>query len=116
MRVSIPYHKNGTLMLGTFPGMTSQKHTINAIHHVPTLELNMDLEKVNRRPDTLTHLAIYTAGIAIGYEARGGNLRAENEAEWFTPEVLRAARVFLLAALLSHRSEGGVRKHSPSAT
>ena len=91
----IPYHKNGTLMLGTFPGMKSQRHVVTGVHHVPTLELIMDLEKEKKKPDTLTHLAIYTAGIAIGYELRGGNLGAENKAEWFTPQVLRAARVFL---------------------
>ena len=91
VRVSIPYHKNGSLMLGTFPGMKSQRHVVTGVHHVPTLELTMDLEKEKKRPDTLTHLATYTAGLAIGYEPRGGNLRAENKSEWFTPEVLRAA-------------------------
>ena len=95
MRVSIPYHKNGSLMLGNFPGMKPQRHTIKSPYRVPTLELNMDLDKPNRRPDMLTHLAIYTAGSAIGYETRGLNPRAENKADWFTPEVLRAARVFL---------------------
>ena len=95
MRVSTPYHKNGHLMLGTFSGMEPKKHDVKNVHRVPTLELNMDVEKVNRKPEILTHLAIYTAGIAIGYEAKGSNLRAENKADWFTPEVLRAARVFL---------------------
>ena len=95
MRVSTPHHRNGHLMLGTFPGMMSQKHVVKDIHHVPTLELNMDMEKANWKPDILTHLAIYTAGLAIGYETRGSNLRADNKSDWFTPEVLRAARVFL---------------------
>ena len=95
MRISTPYHKNGHLMLGTFPGMEPKKHVVRDVHQVPTLELNMDMGKPNRKPDLLTHLAIHTAGVAIGYETRGGNLRAENKADWFTPEVLRAARVFL---------------------
>ena len=41
---------------------------------------------------------MYTAGLATGYEphpAIGHNYRAENKADWFTPEVLRATRVFL---------------------
>ena len=48
-----------------------------------------------KKPDLLTHLAIHTAANAIGYETKGSNARADNKADWFTPEVLRAARVFL---------------------
>ena len=95
IRVSIPYHKNGNLMLGTFPGMQSRKHTVTNIHQVPTLGLTMEADKPMKKPDFLTHLAIHSAGAAVGYEVKGNSVRAENKAEWFTPEVLRAARVFL---------------------
>ena len=88
-----PYTKDGKLMLGTFPGMTSNRHVVTGVLQVPTLLPNMD--GVNEKPDQLTHFAIYTAGIATGYETRGTMSRAENKAAWFTPEVLRAARVFL---------------------
>ena len=95
MRVSTPYHKNGNLMLGTFPGMEPRKHTVMNIHQVPTLGLSMEMDKPQKKPDLLTHLAIHTAGTAIGYETKGNSFRAENKADRFTPEVLRAARVFL---------------------
>ena len=48
-----------------------------------------------KKPDLLTHLAIHIAAQAIGYETKANNRRADNKADWFTPEVLRAARVFL---------------------
>ena len=95
MRISTPYHKNGNLMLGTFPGMAPRKHKVVKPHQVPNLALTMEMDKAMKKPDLLTHLAIHTAANAIGYETRAGNARAENKADWFTPEVLRAARVFL---------------------
>ena len=95
MRVSTPYHKNGQLLLGTFPGMTTMKYIVTDIHLVPTLGLTMEVDKPMKKPDLLTHLAIHTATAAIGYVTRGSNARADNTADWFTPEVLRAARVFL---------------------
>ena len=95
MRVSTPYHKTGTLMLGTFPGMTPKKHKVVKPQLVPYLSLTAEIDKAAKKPDLLTHLAIHTAANAIGYETRAGNARADNKADWFTPEVLRAARVFL---------------------
>ena len=94
MRVSTPYHKNGTLMLGTFPGMAPKKHKAKP-QLVPYLSLTAETDKAAKKPDLLTHLAIHTAANAIGYETRAGSARAESKADWFTPEVLRAARVFL---------------------
>ena len=82
-------------MLGTFPGMAPRKHKVIKPHQVPNLALTMEMDKAMKKPDLLTHLAIHTAANAIGYETRAGNARAENKADWFTPEVLRAARVFL---------------------
>ena len=35
MRVSTQYHKNGPLLLGTFPGMTPKKYVVTDIHLVP---------------------------------------------------------------------------------
>ena len=114
MRISTPYHRNGHLMLGTFPGMEPRKHVVQDVHHVPTMELNMDMEKVNRKPDLLTHLAIHSAAVAIGYETRGSNLRAENKADWFTPEVLRAARVFLKdLSTDQHANQGAMEVQKP---
>ena len=95
MRVSTPYHKNGTLMLGTFPGMTPMKHKVIKPQQVPHLGLTMKVDEPMKKLDLLTHLAIHTAANAIGYETKGSNNRAENKADWFTPKVLRAARVFL---------------------
>ena len=95
MRVSTPYHKNGTLMLGTFPGIAPMKHKVIKPQQVPNLGLTMKVDEPMKKPDLLTHLAIHTAANAIGYETKGSNTRAENKADWFTPEVLRAARVFL---------------------
>ena len=74
MRVSTPYHKNGPLLLGTFPGMTPRKYTVTNIHQVPTLGLTMEVDKPH----------------------------AENKSDWFTPEVLRAARVFLKELSTAH--------------
>ena len=96
MRVSTPYHKNGTLMLGTFPGMAPKKHKVVKPQLVPYLSLTAEIDKAQKMPDLLTHLAIHTAANAIGGGGtRAGNARADNKADWFTPEVLRAARVFL---------------------
>ena len=87
--------RHGHLMLGTYPGMEPRKHTVKNVHQVPTLGLTMEVDKPTKKPDLLTHLAIHTAASAIGYETKGSNVRADNKADWFTPEVLRAARVFL---------------------
>ena len=76
--------------------MKSEKHDISNHHSLPTMSPDVDLAQ--RKPDHLTDFAIRTAGVAIAYEplpAIGHNSRAENKADWFTPEVLTAARVFL---------------------
>ena len=94
--VSIPFSKSGVLLLGTIPGMKSEKHEITNHYSPPTMSPGVDFAQ--KKPDHRTHFAIYTAGVAIGYEPQptiGHNYRAENKADWFTPEVLRAARVFL---------------------
>ena len=53
---------------------------------------------------------IQAAGLAIGYETHADNLRAENKVEWFTPEVLRAARVFLKDLSAAHFTNAGATK------
>ena len=73
--------------------MTSGCYEVNNHIAVPTMAPNVDFFK--KKPEQITHFAIYTAAVAIGYEPRGANARAENKADWFTPEVLRAARAFL---------------------
>ena len=67
MRFSIPYHKNGHLMLGTYPGMASKKYTVMKVHQVPTLGLMMEVDKPMKKPDLLTHLAIHTAAKSKSY-------------------------------------------------
>ena len=44
MRVSTPYHKSGTLMLGTFPGMAPRKHKVKP-QLVPYLSLTAEADK-----------------------------------------------------------------------
>ena len=113
MRVSTPYHKNGKLMLGTFPGMAPRKYKVKP-QLVPYLSLTSELDKVAKKPDLLTHLAIHTAANAIGYETRAGNARADNKADWFTPEVLRAARVFLKElSTAQYTNTGGTKIAKP---
>ena len=103
MRVSTPYHKNGPVVYWeTFPGMATMKYVVKDIHLVPTLGLTMEVDKPMKKPDLLTHLATHTATAAIGYVTKGSNVRADNTADWFTPEVLRAARVFLKEVCLLH--------------
>ena len=46
IRVSIPYNKNGALLLGSFPGMKTEKHVVKDIMQVPTLALNVDLKSL----------------------------------------------------------------------
>ena len=113
MRVSTPYHKNGKLMLGTFPGMAPRKYKVKP-QLVPYLSLTAELDKAAKKPDLLTHLAIHTAANAIGYETRAGNARADNKADWFTPEVLRAARVFLKElSTAQYTNTGGTKVAKP---
>ena len=78
------------------------------VFQVPYLSPSVDFDK--KKPDPMTHFAIYTAGLAIGYETRANNLRAENMAEWFTPEVLRAARVFLKDLSTAQYTNAGASK------
>ena len=88
---------------------------------VSYLSLAAEIDKATKKPDLLTHLAIHTAANAIGYETRAGSARAENKSDWFTPEVLRAARVFpernfqqpsiLILALPRSRSQGSYTTH-----
>ena len=62
--------------------MAPRKYTVTNIHQVPTLGLTMEVDKPLKKPDLLTHLAIHTAAVAIGYETKGNNLRAENRSDW----------------------------------
>ena len=97
-------------MLGTFPGMAPMKHKVTKYHQVPHLGLTMEVDKPLKKPDLLTHLAIHIATSAIGYETRGNNPRADNKADWFTPEVLRAARVFLKELSTAQYTNTGATK------
>ena len=97
-------------MLGTFPGMAPKKHKVVKPQLVPYLSLTAEIDKAMKKPDLLTHLAIHTAANAIGYETRAGSARADNKADWFTPEVLRAARVFLKELSTAQYTNTGATK------
>ena len=60
IRVTIPYSKNGALLLGSFPGVKSERHELASHHPLPTISPEVDF--VKKKPDQLTHFAIYTAG------------------------------------------------------
>ena len=111
MRVSTPYHKNGPLLLGTFPGIPPRKYTVTNIHQVPTLGLTMEVDKPMKKLDLLTHLAIHTAKQPLAMKRKGTIVLRITE--WFTPEVLRAARVFLKELSTAQYTNTGATTERP---
>ena len=92
MRVSTPYSTKGELLLKTLPGESPTRYTLKnplQIHH---LKLEADF-KDNKLITPLAHCVLHFATRALGYKLKEGKV-AERPA-WFTPEVLRAARVFI---------------------
>ena len=92
MRVTTPYSITGELLLKTLPGESPTRYTLKnplQIHH---LKLEADF-KDNKLITPLAHCVLHFATRALGYKLKEGKV-AERPA-WFTPEVLRAARVFI---------------------
>ena len=95
-------HK-GVILLANIPGQDSRRYSVKTWLPIPTLPLDVDFN--NKKPHHLTHFAIHRSGLAMGHKAAeslGTNYRVEKLPECFTPEVLRAARVFLKELSTGH--------------
>ena len=92
MRVSTPYSTQGELLLRTLPGEAPTRYSLKnplQIHH---MKLEADF-KDNKGITPLAHCVLHFATRALGYKLKEG--RVGDRPTWFTPEVLRAARVFI---------------------
>ena len=92
MRVSTPYSTQGQLLLKTLPGESPTRYTFKNSLQIHHLKLEADF-KDNKLISPLIHCVLHFATRALGYKLKEGKV-AERPA-WFTPEVLRAARVFI---------------------
>ena len=92
MRVSTPYSTQGQLLLKTLPGESPTRYTFKNSLQITHLRLEADF-KDNKMITPLIHCVLHFATRAMGYKLKEGKV-AERPA-WFTPEVLRAARVFI---------------------
>ena len=92
MRVSTPYSTQGQLLLKTLPGESPTRYTFKESLQIHHLKLEADF-KDNKLITPLIHCVLHFATRAMGYKLKEGKV-AERPA-WFTPEVLRAARVFI---------------------
>ena len=90
MRVSTPYNTDGELQLKTLPRERPVKYTLTKALTIQHLKLEMDFR--DNKPNPLTHCAMHFATRALGYKLKDG--KVDDRPAWFTPEVLRAARVF----------------------
>ena len=92
MRVTTPYSTEGELLLRTLPGEAPTRYTLKNALQIHHLKLEADF-KDNRLISPLAHCVLHFATRALGYKLKDGKV-GERPA-WFTPEVLRAARVFI---------------------
>ena len=92
MRISTPYSTDGELLLRTLPGESPTRYTLKTALSIQHVRLEGDL-KENKHIVPLAHCAMHFATRAIGYKMKEGKII--DRPTWFTPEVLRAARVFL---------------------
>ena len=92
MRVSTPYGPEGELLLKTIPGEAPTRYNLKDALQIQHLKLEADF-KDNRSISSLAHCALHFATRAIGYKLKEG--KVGDRPAWFTPEVLRAARVFI---------------------
>ena len=92
MRVSTPYSTQGHLLLRTLPGESPTRYTLQDAIQIHHLKLEADF-KDNKLITPMIHCVLHFATRALGYKFKEGKV-AERPA-WFTPEVLRAARVFI---------------------
>ena len=91
MRVSTPYNIDGELQLRTLPGERPTRYTLSKALSIQHLKLEADFR--DNKPAALTHCALHFATRALGYKLKEG--KVDDRPTWFTPEVLRAARVFI---------------------
>ena len=92
MRVTTPYSTEGELLLRTLPGEAPTRYTLANALTIQHLRLEADF-KDNKLISPLAHCALHFATRAIGYKLKDG--KVGDRPAWFTPEVLRAARVFI---------------------
>ena len=92
MRVMTPYSTEGELLLRTLPGEAPTRYTLKNALTIQHLRLEADF-KDNKLISPLAHCALHFATRAIGYKLKEG--KVGERPPWFTPEVLRAARVFI---------------------
>ena len=92
MRVTTPYSTQGQLLLKTLPGEAPTRYNLKEALQVPHLKLEADF-KDNKLISPLAHCVLHFATRALGYKLKEG--KVGDRPAWFTPEVLRAARVFI---------------------
>ena len=91
IRVSAPYSADGDLLMNTLPGTKPMRYTLTKSLIIPHMKMEADFK--DNRPHQLTHCALHFAARALGYKIK--EQKVDDRSEWFTPEVLRAARVFI---------------------
>ena len=92
VRVTTPYSTEGQLLLRTLPGEAPTRYTLTRALTIQHLRLEGDF-RGNKLIAPLAHCAMHLATRAIGYKLKEG--KVGERPTWFTPEVLRAARVFI---------------------
>ena len=86
--------QSGSLHLKELPGQESCRYTLEGMWQVPYI-LAPNVSFADVKPNNSTHVAINRCAVAMGYETGEQSLKVEQRPTWLTPEVLRAARVFM---------------------
>ena len=111
VRVSTPYDQDGELLLRTLPGKNSTRYHLDHALTIQHLRLDTDLRE--NKPQQLAHCALHFATRAVGYKMK--ERRVDDRPEWFTSEVLRAARVFIKEVSSGqYTSEGHTKVDKPA--
>ena len=92
VRVSTPYSTEGELLLRTLPGEAPTRYNLAKVMTIQHLKLEADF-KDSKSIAPVAHCAMHFATRAIGYKLKEG--KVSDRPTWFTPEVLRTARVFI---------------------
>ena len=112
MRVTTPYSTEGDLLLRTLPGEAPTRYTLKAALQIQHLKLEADF-KDNRLISPLAHCVLHFATRALGYKLKDG--KVGDRPAWFTPEVLRAARVFIKEVSSGqYTNEGHTKTEKPA--
>ena len=88
VRVSTPSCTEGELLLRTLPGENPTRYHLDHALVIQHLKLETDFKEV--KPYQLAHCALHFATRAIGHKMK--DRKVEERPDWFTPEVLRAAK------------------------